>query len=105
MHSPFHPDFNPMIRRLESIAPLPPEEKAAVLRLGENLADELKSRNVTVNCVLPSIMDTPQNRAAMPKADFTRWVPLEDVAQVILFLLSDAARSVTGASIPVYGRS
>jgi len=79
--------------------------KAAVLRLGESLADELKSRNVTVNCVLPSIMDTPQNRAAMPKADVTRWVPLEDVAQVILFLLSDAARSITGASIPVYGRS
>jgi NAD(P)-dependent dehydrogenase (short-subunit alcohol dehydrogenase family) len=79
--------------------------KAAVLRLGESLADELKGRNVTVNCVLPSIMDTPQNRSAMPTADPTRWVPLEDVAQVILFLLSDAARSVTGASIPVYGQS
>jgi hypothetical protein len=50
-------------------------------------------------------MDTPQNRAAMPKADVTCWVPLEDVAQVIHFFLSDAARSVTGASIPVYGRS
>ena len=79
--------------------------KAAVLRLSESLADELKSKGVTVNCVLPSIMDTPQNRAAMPKADVTRWVPLEDVARVILFLLSDAARSITGASIPVYGRS
>jgi len=79
--------------------------KAAVLRLSESLADELKGRKVTVNCVLPSIMDTPENRAAMPKADVARWVPLEDVAQVILFLLSDAARSITGAAIPVYGQS
>jgi NAD(P)-dependent dehydrogenase (short-subunit alcohol dehydrogenase family) len=54
--------------------------KAAVLRLGESLAEELKSKGVTVNCVLPSTMNTPQNRAAMPKADPTRWIPLEDDA-------------------------
>jgi NAD(P)-dependent dehydrogenase (short-subunit alcohol dehydrogenase family) len=79
--------------------------KGALLRLTESLADELKDRGITVNAVMPSTMDTPENRAAMPKADFGRWVPPQDVANVILFLLSDAARSVTGALIPVYGRA
>lgn len=79
--------------------------KAGVMRLTESLSEELKDRGVTVNCVMPSIMDTPQNRAAMPKADASQWVPPEDVAAVILFLLSDAARSVTGALIPIYGRA
>ncbi|HEY1942028.1 MAG TPA: SDR family NAD(P)-dependent oxidoreductase [Roseiarcus sp.] len=78
--------------------------KAAVLRLTESLADEMKLRNVTVNAVLPSIIDTPANRAAMPKADFSRWVAPEDLAAVILFLASEAARAVTGALIPVNGR-
>jgi len=75
------------------------------MRLTESLSEELKDKGVTVNGVLPSIMDTPQNRAAMPRADAARWVAPEDVATVILFLLSDAARSVTGALIPVYGRT
>jgi NAD(P)-dependent dehydrogenase (short-subunit alcohol dehydrogenase family) len=79
--------------------------KAAILRLTESLSDELKARGVCVNCVLPSTIDTPQNRQAMPSADPSRWVPPEDIAQVIAFLLSDAARSVTGALIPVYGRA
>ncbi len=79
--------------------------KAGVMRLTESLSEELKDRGVAVNCIMPSIMDTPQNRAAMPKADVTRWVPPEDVAAVILFLLSDTARSVTGALIPIYGRA
>jgi NAD(P)-dependent dehydrogenase (short-subunit alcohol dehydrogenase family) len=78
--------------------------KAAVLRLTESLSEELKHRGVTVNSVLPSTIDTPQNRAAMPKADHSEWVPASDIAEVIAFLLSDAARSVTGALIPVYGR-
>jgi NAD(P)-dependent dehydrogenase (short-subunit alcohol dehydrogenase family) len=78
--------------------------KAAVLRLTESLSEELKGRGITVNSVLPSIIDTPQNRAAMPNADPTAWVPPHDIAEVIAFLLSDAARSVTGAHIPVYGR-
>lgn len=79
--------------------------KAAVITLTEALADELKDQGINVNCVLPGTLDTPQNRAAMPDQDPSRWVPLEALADVILFLASDAARAVTGAAIPVYGRS
>ncbi|HLW91943.1 MAG TPA: SDR family NAD(P)-dependent oxidoreductase [Roseiarcus sp.] len=77
--------------------------KSAVHRLTESLAEELKAKNVTVNAVLPSIIDTPANRADMPKADFSRWVAPADLAAVILFLASDEARAVTGALIPVAG--
>lgn len=79
--------------------------KAGVARLTEALAEELKLQRITVNAVLPSIIDTPQNRADMPKADFERWVKAADIARVIGFLLSDAAEAVTGASIPVTGRT
>ncbi|RKT43304.1 SDR family oxidoreductase [Thiocapsa rosea] len=79
--------------------------KAAVITLTESLAEELKQRGITVNCVLPGTLDTPQNRAAMPDADHDTWVPLDALADVILFLASDAARCVTGAAVPVYGRS
>lgn len=77
--------------------------KAGVLRLTESLADELKTKGVTVNAVLPSIIDTPANRADMPKAKFDNWVAPRDLAAVILFLASDEARAVTGALIPVTG--
>jgi NAD(P)-dependent dehydrogenase (short-subunit alcohol dehydrogenase family) len=79
--------------------------KAAVITLTETLAEELKDSGIRVNCVLPGTLDTPQNRAAMPDADFDRWVPLPALAEVILFLASPAARAVTGAALPVYGRS
>lgn len=79
--------------------------KAAVIRLTESMAGELKDLGINVNCVLPGTIDTPQNRRDMPNADHSRWVPPAAIAEVILFLLSDASRSVTGASIPVYGRS
>lgn len=79
--------------------------KAAVITLTEALADELKEQGINVNCVLPGTLDTPQNRAAMPDQDPSRWVPLDALADVILFLASDAARAVTGAAVPVYGRS
>ena len=79
--------------------------KTAVLRLTESLAGELKTRGINVNCIVPGTIDTPQNREAMPKADFSTWVPPEDIAHVIAFLLSDEARSVTGTAVPVYGRS
>ncbi len=78
--------------------------KAGVAKLTEALAEELKDRGVTVNAILPSIIDTPANRADMPKADFSRWVTPQAIADVIVFLLSDQASAVTGASIPVPGR-
>lgn len=78
--------------------------KAGVAKLTESLAEELKDRGITVNAVLPSIIDTPANRAAMPEADFTRWVPPRAIADVIVFLLTEQARAVTGALIPVPGR-
>ncbi|MEK6550341.1 MAG: SDR family NAD(P)-dependent oxidoreductase [Pseudomonadota bacterium] len=79
--------------------------KSAVIRLTETLAAELKDRQITVNCVLPGTIDTPQNRRDMPNADHSRWVPPAAIADVIVFLVSDAARAVSGASVPVYGRS
>jgi NAD(P)-dependent dehydrogenase (short-subunit alcohol dehydrogenase family) len=78
--------------------------KAAVHRLTEALAEELKDAGVTVNAVLPSTIDTAQNRADMPKADFSRWVAPADLANVMLFLASEEARAVTGALIAVRGR-
>ncbi|MDN5001846.1 SDR family oxidoreductase [Bradyrhizobium sp. GCM10027634] len=77
--------------------------KAGVHRLTEALASEWKGK-ITVNAVLPSIIDTKANRADMPKADFSKWVTPQELAEVILFLVSDAASGVTGALIPVGGR-
>ncbi|MBL9004010.1 MAG: SDR family oxidoreductase [Myxococcales bacterium] len=79
--------------------------KAALLRLSESMAAELAELSIRVNCVLPSILDTPANRQNMPAADPDRWVRPESLAQVILFLCSPAARDISGANIPVYGRS
>ena len=78
--------------------------KAGVQRFTEALAEELKDRNITVNAILPGIIDTPRNRLDMPKADFTRWVSPAAIAKVILFLASAEAAPVTGAAIPVFGR-
>jgi NAD(P)-dependent dehydrogenase (short-subunit alcohol dehydrogenase family) len=78
--------------------------KSGVMRLTESLAEELKERGITVNAVLPSIIDTPPNRADMPKADFGKWVKPQQLADVILFLISDQASAITGALIPVVGR-
>jgi NAD(P)-dependent dehydrogenase (short-subunit alcohol dehydrogenase family) len=75
--------------------------KAAVHRLTESLAAELIGQGVTVNAVLPSIIDTPANRADMPGADFSQWVQPSAIADVILFLASPAARAISGALIPV----
>lgn len=77
--------------------------KAAVLRLTESLSAELKGRGVRVNAVLPGTIDTAANRAAIPGADTSRWVDPEALADAILFLLSDAARAVHSAALPVYG--
>lgn len=75
--------------------------KSGVHRLTEALAEELAGSSVTVNAILPSIIDTPTNRADMPDADFSQWVQPQAIADVIAFLASDAARAVTGALVPV----
>jgi NAD(P)-dependent dehydrogenase (short-subunit alcohol dehydrogenase family) len=79
--------------------------KSGVLRLTESLAAELKAEGINVNCVLPSTIDTPQNRAAMPSADHSKWVSAEAIADVITFLASDGARAIHGVALPVYGLS
>lgn len=78
--------------------------KSGVMRLTESMAAELKKDGINVNCVLPGTIDTPQNRKAMPNANHSRWVKPEAIADVILFLASDAAGAVQGAAIPVYGK-
>ena len=77
--------------------------KAAVLSLVRTAAAENAIYGITANAVLPGTMDTPANRAAMPTADFSKWVPTRRVAEVILFLTTDAAADINGAAIPVYG--
>jgi NAD(P)-dependent dehydrogenase (short-subunit alcohol dehydrogenase family) len=79
--------------------------KAGVVKLTEALADEVKDRGIRVNAVLPSILDTPGNRASMPNADFSRWVSPMAVAEAIAFLVSDQARDISGVSLPVAGRT
>ena len=78
--------------------------KAGVAKLTEALAEELKDRGLTVNAILPSIIDTPANRANMPDSDFSLWVKSEQIADLAAFLLSDHARAITGALIPISGR-
>jgi NAD(P)-dependent dehydrogenase (short-subunit alcohol dehydrogenase family) len=77
--------------------------KSAVVRLTEAMAAELKTGNIRVNCILPGTIDTPQNRKAIPHGDFSKWVAPEAIADVILFLISNASRGINGAALPVYG--
>jgi NAD(P)-dependent dehydrogenase (short-subunit alcohol dehydrogenase family) len=77
--------------------------KAAALALMGSLAAEVAGTGVRVNSILPSVIDTPANRAAIPKADFAKWPKPEEIARVILFLCSDDAAVIHGAAIPVYG--
>ncbi len=79
--------------------------KSAVMRLTESLSKELRHQGINVNAVLPSIIDTPTNRADMPDANFSKWVDPAELAQVICFLGSKAARAVHGALLPVVGLS
>jgi NAD(P)-dependent dehydrogenase (short-subunit alcohol dehydrogenase family) len=79
--------------------------KAAVVALAQAVAAEVLAFGVRVNAILPSTLDTPANRAAMPKADPARWVSLSSAAGVVAFLLSDEARDISGAAVPVYGRA
>lgn len=77
--------------------------KSALIRLTESMSAELRDKGINVNCILPSIIDTPQNRAAMPEADPARWVAPEALAEVVVFLASEGARAIHGAGIPVSG--
>jgi len=79
--------------------------KSAVIRLTETMAAELRERNINVNCVLPTIIDTPENRRAMPDANPSKWVAPGDLANVVVFLASPEARAVHGAALPVTGLS
>jgi NAD(P)-dependent dehydrogenase (short-subunit alcohol dehydrogenase family) len=90
---------------LEGVAGMGPycAAKSAVLRVTEAMAAELRAHRITVNCILPTILDTPENRAAMPDADPSGWVAPEDCAKVFVFLASAYGRPINGAAIPVSG--
>ncbi len=79
--------------------------KSVVVRLVESMAAEYKHHGITINCVLPGTIDTPQNRSDMPNADGSKWVPPAAIADAFVFLASDEASHITGAALPVYGRS
>jgi len=79
--------------------------KAGLLAFTETLASEVLKDNITVNAILPSVIDTPANRKAMPGADTSVWVKPEEIARVLLFLCSEASREISGAAIPIYGRA
>jgi NAD(P)-dependent dehydrogenase (short-subunit alcohol dehydrogenase family) len=79
--------------------------KAAVIAFAQAIAAEYRGDGVRCNVVLPSVIDTPGNRAAMPDADHSRWVPPEEIAGVIRFLAGPESAPVNGASVPVYGRA
>ncbi len=79
--------------------------KAGVVVLTETIAEETKKFNITANCILPGTIDTPENRKSFPAADFSKWVKPEEIAEVVLRLISDEFAVTNGASIPVYGKS
>ncbi len=79
--------------------------KAGVIALTRSLSEEVKLSNINVNAILPSVIDTEANRRDMPEEDFSLWVRPDEIAKVITFLISDAATAITGAAIPVYGKS
>jgi len=79
--------------------------KSGLIRLVESISRETRELGINVNCILPSIIDTEAGRKAMPKADFSRWVKTDDIANVVLFLCSQEAKVITGAAIPTYGLS
>ena len=77
--------------------------KSGLIRLVESLAEETKKSNINVNCIMPSIIDTQANRKVLPNADFNKWVKPEELANVVLFLCSEEAKTITGAAIPTFG--
>jgi NAD(P)-dependent dehydrogenase (short-subunit alcohol dehydrogenase family) len=79
--------------------------KAALLALIQALDAEYKDDGIRCNAILPSVIDTPANREAMPNADYTRWVPPRQIAKVVRFLVSEESAATSGAAVPVYGRA
>lgn len=79
--------------------------KVGVMWLMETISNEVKQHNITANSVLPSTIDTPANRNAMPDSDYSKWVRPDEIAELICFLLSDSASGTSGAKIPVYGKA
>lgn len=79
--------------------------KAGVLNLTQSMADELSDSNIRVNAIIPGTMDTPRNRKDMPKADFKKWVKPEEIAEVLVFLCSEHGDKISGAVVPVYGKT
>ncbi|GIW47202.1 MAG: short-chain dehydrogenase [Deltaproteobacteria bacterium] len=79
--------------------------KAGVLNLTEAIAEEVREYDINVNAILPSVIDTPANRKAMPEADFSKWVKPEEIARVVVFLASDESKPISGAGIPVFGKA
>ncbi len=79
--------------------------KAGLLAFTETLASEVLKDGITVNAILPSVIDTPANRTGMPRADYSTWVRPEEIARVLVFLCSEASREISGAAIPIYGRA
>ena len=79
--------------------------KSGLIRLVESLSKETKESNINVNCIMPSIIDTEANRKEMPNADFNKWVKPEELSNVVLFLSSEEAKTITGAAIPTFGVS
>lgn len=77
--------------------------KAGLIRFVESAYQEVKESNININCILPTILDTESNRKEMPNADFSKWIKLEDLSKVILFLSSDDSKIINGAAIPAYG--
>jgi len=78
---------------------------AALLRWTESLAEEVKREGITANCVLPRVIDTPENRAAMPKADPSRWATAAEIAALVVFLSTEEASGITGVAIPIPART
>jgi NAD(P)-dependent dehydrogenase (short-subunit alcohol dehydrogenase family) len=79
--------------------------KAGIIVLTETIAEEVKKYDINVNCIMPSTIDTPENRRVFPDADFSKWVKPEQIAEVMLFLVSGESKAISGASIPVYGKA
>lgn len=79
--------------------------KAGIIVLTEAIAEEVKKYNINVNCIMPTTIDTPGNRRDFQDADFSKWVKPEEIAKVIVFLASDDSKTISGASIPVYGKA